>query len=279
MLKQILISTIVATSVMFLAVVYLKSFDRIPSSTIEFRVIDVEPPKPDLSPIDIEVQGIITEVNQKNQEFKTFFCDEVDIRIWENGHRFKLFGEIAYEKPNGFRMEVSSIFGHELDLGSNNQEFWYWSRRDRHPGLYWAIHEDFGKTRLKTPFNPMFMRSSLGLEVLDPVSAKIVTNEKDIMLTYARESSMGDPILFSVFVNKAQKQIDGFLITDINGKTLVTCEIRSHVDGLPDKILYTWHEEERTMSLAFRNQKSNSRLRTTSFLMPSYKPKINMAEE
>ena len=176
-------------------------------------------------------------------------------------------------------MEVASIFGNELDLGSSGQEFWYWSRRDRSPGLYWAIHEDFGKTRLKTPFNPMFMRSSLGLEVLDLIEPKIVTNEKDIMLTYPRESSMGEPLFFSVFVNKAEKQIDGFLITNTNGKTLVTCEIQSHVDGLPEKILYTWHEERRTMSLTFRHPRTNLQLRKTAFLMPNYKPKVNMAEE
>lgn len=248
-------------------------------------------PKTSLNEIKIDMQFleetkteklknlILEEVNAKNQNAKSFVSDDVLVKIWENGQRFKLKADIQYQKPNGFRMIISSIMGKELDLGSNNQKFWYWSRRDRYPGLYWSYYEDFEKTRLKTPFNPIFMKSSLGLEVLDLEKAKIVENEKEIMLTYNQVDSMGRPILYSVFVNKDKKQIDGFLITDMDKKLLVSCEIRSYRGIVPSEILYSWHEENRMMSISLNDGEINKKTKMESFLTPSLKPEINMAEE
>lgn len=222
---------------------------------------------------------VIEELNQKNQTIKSFFCEDIEVKIWDNGHRVRLQGKIAYVKPKSFRMEISSVFGKELDLGANDTQFWYWSRRDRRPGLYWASYEDFNKTRLKTPFNPMFMKSTLGLETLDVSDAKITENTKSIMLTYPREDSMGRKILYSVFVNKVRKEIDGFLITTLDGVNLVECQIETTFNGLPTKINYKWHEEDRTMSIVIKRPKANVEVPSSSYVMPNYMPKINMADE
>src|ERR1017187_4932054 len=61
----------------------------------------------------------------------------------------RLSGMIYYENSKLFHLELSSFFGPELDIGSNNEYFWYWSRRDSEPGLHFAKHEDFYKSRMK----------------------------------------------------------------------------------------------------------------------------------
>jgi hypothetical protein len=221
---------------------------------------------------------IVAETNAKNDLVNSFVCKNIDIKVWENGRRLKLSGQISYKKPKCFLFEVSSILGKEMNLGSNETEFWYYSKRDKDPGVYWAIYEDFNKTRLKTPFNPMFMRASLGFESVDAKGAKITESATQIIVTNSSEDSMGKEILYSVFVNK-NKSIDGFLITDLQGNTLVSCDIQERINGMPSKILYTWEEEKRTMLMELKKPNINAINESFAFKMPGFTPKINMAEE
>lgn len=108
----------------------------------------------------------VNAVNFRNETIKSFSCSDMEVKLWEGGMRIRLQGSLYYEKPKGFRMRINSVFGEEVDLGSNDDVFWYWSRRNKRKGLYYAHHEDFQKTRLKTPFNPLFIRASLGLDLI-----------------------------------------------------------------------------------------------------------------
>lgn len=273
-MKSILFAIFISVTSIMCCTIYVRE-SKINRPEIKLNTIsrNLETPKKAVS------NPVVNNVNQKNNLIKNYYCDDLEVRIWENGHRFRLSGKLAYEKPNNFRLEISSIFGTELDLGSNEKQFWYWSRRDRNPALYWAVYEDFNKTRLKTPFNPMFMRSTLGLESLSLTDAKITENEKNLMVTYPRLDSMGVRILYSVFINKERKQIEGFLITSLDGRNLVECEIQEWFVDKPSKINYVWHEENRTMSIYLNNPKTNFLISKENFLFPNYSPKINMADE
>ena len=79
---------------------------------------------------------IIEEFNKINLQIKNFECRNVDVKMWQNGMRHKISGTLFYEKPNNLRMKIWSFMGEELDLGSNKDIFWYWSRRDRDPGIH-----------------------------------------------------------------------------------------------------------------------------------------------
>jgi outer membrane lipoprotein-sorting protein len=251
--------------------------DNVPTANLPQKHQELQGQSP--LPKQIEPPPLIKEINQRTAKIKSFSCEDVEIKVWQNGHRFKLSGRMYYEKPKNFRFEINSILGKELDLGSNEEAFWYWSRRDPNPGLHWAKHNDYAKTRLKTPFNPFFMRASLGLETLDVSDAKLVENESAMMLVYQRTNGTGQTVLYSVFINKVKKQIDGFVITDLNGKTLAACEIQEWSGDLPTKVLYTWQEEERVMLIRFNRHQLNPVISPTIWQMPNYTPKINMGEQ
>jgi hypothetical protein len=157
-------------------------------------------------------------------------------------------------------MEISSLLGKELDVGSNSQNFWYWSRRDKTPGLHYAAHADLNKTRLKTPFNPMFLKSTLGVEELSSENCKIIESQKDFMVVYPRLNASGDPINFAIFVSKERKQIDGYVVTDSNGKSLAACEVQQYSGDIPVKILYTWYEENRVMLMQMNRGRDHAEL-------------------
>jgi len=224
------------------------------------------------------IPEVVGEFNKINSQITSFDGSDMIVKIWENGMRLKVSGSMYYEKPLSFRMKVRSIMGEEMDMGSNNEHFWYWSRRDKHPGLYYASYADYFKTRLKTPFNPVFLRESLGLDQIDPTGAKIVEKENDVMLVWPKITATGQKVLYSVFLNKQTKRMDGIVVTDLNGKPLTSCDVE--YDGvLPKRIVYDWQEEQRSLVLEFRRPAMNQSLSPNHWQMPDYTPKINMAEE
>lgn len=220
---------------------------------------------------------LINEFNHINSQITSFYNSNVSVKIWENNMRFNVSGTMCYEKPKCFRFKVRTLIGLEMDFGSNDNLFWYWSRRDVHPGLYYASYEDYHKTRLKTPFNPVFMRESLGLDQIDVSDAEITENEKYVIVTWQKISATNQKVLYSIFLNKSTKRMDGIVISSVSGQILASCET-TYENNLPKKILYDWQEEQRSLILEFHGAVINRSLPKTFWELPSYHPKFDMGK-
>lgn len=274
-LKPFLIMGILVLAVLISALGYIKMTEPRPDSQIIKKQSQIPTEQVERTP----VPSLIRQINAENSKIGSISCDEATVKIWQGGLRFKLTGAIHYEKHKRFRMKMSSAFGEEFDLGSNDNLFWYWSRRDKDPGVHWAKYEDYHKTRLKTPFNPVFMKKSLSLDVIDTDNAKIVETAEDYIVVYAEKNASNQPILVSIFVNKANKRVEGLIITDTNANPLASAEIQEYENGLPKRILYIWHEEDKALQLELTNPKANTAIPESNWTMPNHDVKLNMAED
>jgi hypothetical protein len=277
MLRTLLVCLMVFMTLLCAYMLYLKATeDPLPDSKLsEYRKQLAEASQK--QPIT-ELPAVVKEINEKIAKVKSFSCPNLDMKIWVNGHRYKLHGSLYYEKPQRFRAHIHSLFGKEVDIGSNEKVFWYWSRRDRVPGLYYAKHEDVAKTGLKNPFNPVFVKATLGLDELSDKECKVVEKGDEIMLVYPRKNASGKPLLFSVMLNKSRKQIDGYILTNDKGVTLATCEIQEYSGNIPTKVLYNWYEENKVVLMVFIRPQENATINQGQWEMPNYSPKHNMAE-
>jgi hypothetical protein len=78
---------------------------------------------------------------------------------------------VAWERPRRLRIRAEHVLtGPEVDLGSNEQVFWFWLRRNQPPGIYFCRHEQFGLGRAKQmiPVEPDWLIEALGPGELDP---------------------------------------------------------------------------------------------------------------
>lgn len=83
----------------------------------------------------------------------------------------KLGFQLAWQRPKNFRMQASLGFtGAELDLGSNDTEFWFWAKRNEPPALYFARHADAQSPGVQhvLPLPPTWITEALGLVEIDP---------------------------------------------------------------------------------------------------------------
>ena len=79
--------------------------------------------------------------------------------------------DLAYEQPRRFRLRAgTAITGQELDLGSNDELFWFWTKQNPQPSIFFARHEAFAQSpnRSLIPIEPLWIADALGLPRFDP---------------------------------------------------------------------------------------------------------------
>jgi len=223
----------------------------------------------------LEALRVIQAVNEKNAHVKTFTCSEMKIRIM--GRSFvRLTGSVYYEKEDRFRMFVRSVVGTELDMGSNEEFFWFWSRRMDPPALYYSRHENLHRTGLRTPFHPVWMKGSLGFGTIPTdgiFGRRRGSNWEFLQLT---KNAQGRRVLRSVVVDPKRNLILGQYVYQ-NGKLVVSSEVYEYTrDGLPKRMLIRWYEEDVTMILEFINPKINQSITPDAWKKPLMRLEVEM---
>jgi len=217
--------------------------------------------------------------NRRNSQIKNFSCDNIQVKAWQGGVKLKLTASMYYEKDNKFRMITNSVFGKELDIGSNDNQFWFWSKRMRPQALYFADHKDFNKTRLRTPFNPKWMVASLGLDTIDISKCKTVEMKDKLICVSEHTNSIGEPITKMTYVNKLTNRVDGFLLVDKSNQKIASGEVLAWNGDLPQQILYVWFEENTSMLFDLSGQRSNTAIDPRFWQMPNTQPRIDMSKD
>ena len=77
----------------------------------------------------------------------------------------------------------TSIVGAELDLGSNDELFWFWVKRSQPPAIYYCRHDQFAasQARQMTPFEPRWLIEALGVVEFDrslPNKLTVLPNDR-----------------------------------------------------------------------------------------------------
>src|SRR5882757_501288 len=89
-------------------------------------------------------EQIIAAVNQNSSRINSLTVTGATITLPDMLGLPLLSGNIAAERPNHFRLTAgTAVTGQELDLGSNDEMFWLWVRRNQPPGVYYCRHSQF----------------------------------------------------------------------------------------------------------------------------------------
>lgn len=198
----------------------------------------------------------IEKINKKNQKIKNI---EADLVIKQGF--FSLNGFIIYEKQELFMMSASSFFRKELEVGSNENYFWFWTKNE--DILYFCKHEDVEKTRLKVIFYPKVIKTFLGIDEF--FDFQIFENKviQKLPNNLIKVSTLKDNILVRHELYH-------------NDNLILTCEIIEFYEDLPKKIKINWLEENINQEWILKNIKVNKS--NCKYEMPNYKNRINLKD-
>jgi hypothetical protein len=115
------------------------------------------------------LENIVYVLNANTQRVQRLQTENATLRV--EGMP-ALRANLAYEQPRHLRLQaqLSQFTGRELDMGSNDELFWFWIRRDTQPSVYFARHANFAVSPARDliPVEPDRLIDTLGLVYLDP---------------------------------------------------------------------------------------------------------------
>jgi hypothetical protein len=130
------------------------------------------PAAPQVLPEGATRDQIIAAVNQNSSRIRSLTATGVTISMADTLGLPLLSGNIAAERPGRFRLTAGTLAGQEIDLGSNDELFWLWVKRNQPPAVYYCRHSQFAQSNIRQvmPVEPSWLLAALGMVDLEPAS-------------------------------------------------------------------------------------------------------------
>lgn len=115
-------------------------------------------------------QQVVGHLNQQASLVRSLEAQDLTITVNEGGlNNYSARGWLFYQKPRNFRLQAEALRSTEADIGSNDQEFWFWFKRNRPPALFHCAYNEFPKVKnLNLPVHPDWVAEALGVQELNP---------------------------------------------------------------------------------------------------------------
>jgi hypothetical protein len=123
-------------------------------------------PHPQILPPGAGLEQVIAAVNNNNSQIQSLYCPSATL---SGAGILTLKTHIAFQRERNFRLRADLI-GPEVDLGSNDQIFWFWIKRSEPPAVYYCRHDQFptSQARRMIPIDPNWLTEALGTVVINP---------------------------------------------------------------------------------------------------------------
>jgi hypothetical protein len=128
------------------------------------------PPAPEVLATGSSLDQVIAAVNQNSAKLTSYQTNNASITVPGMPAIPLLKGNIAAQRPGRVRLQASTLMGPEVDLGANDELFWFWIKRNEPPALYFARHNQFcGSAAQKLmPIEPQWLLDALGFVEFRP---------------------------------------------------------------------------------------------------------------
>ncbi len=131
----------------------------------------VGPPAPEVLVPGAALDQVIAAVNQNATRIQSYQTNNASITVPGTTVLPMLRGNIAAERPDKVRLQAStSLTGPEVDLGSNEELFWFWVKRNEPPDVYYARHSQYVGSAAQQimPIEPSWLLDALGFAQFAP---------------------------------------------------------------------------------------------------------------
>ena len=214
------------------------------------------------NPSNPPLEEVVAHLNRNTDRIQSWRANSVRIRA----DRFSLSGTIAVEKGRHLHLVVNSIRGNEVDLGSNDERFWVWSR-EMEPSFVTCKHENMEAARqqLGIPFEPDWLMQALGVA---PLPTTGVTMEADPVNEQARlveqvVSAHGQPLRRVVLVDLKRGIVLEHSLYAYNGGRIALAKLSDHrLDKstgvvLPHRVTLDWPQSKMSMTMSLGDVQIN----------------------
>jgi hypothetical protein len=191
---------------------------------------------------------------------------EVAMDCKQDGQSVGVDGNLACSWPRNFRLKAKALGQPAADIGSNDNEFWYWISRAQPPYVYHCSYQDLARgVSTPFPFQPDMVMAALGLAEYDPNKPyRIRESGKFLELIEDTTSPQGKPVeKVTVFnrmeVRPGEPQVVAHVLKDQQGHIIAQAVVHRVVVSretgavLPQHVILTWPAQKMEMEMRFRD--------------------------
>lgn len=114
----------------------------------------------------LDVDTFVAEHNKNAERIQSLEAKPT-IGVYGRVMKARADGRLALERPRNFKLELSSARGtKEADLGSNDEEFWFWVSSEK--SIFWCKYADLDSSALAITYQPDWIIEALGLKPITP---------------------------------------------------------------------------------------------------------------
>lgn len=225
-------------------------------------------------PVNVGQQGtpsaanLVNYLNQQADRLTVIETSDMSVVSHVQGRRMPgLTGFMVCEKPRNFRLTAEAFGADYVDIGSNNDQFWFWVKDGDAP-LYYCSYTDFDRgVRLPLPFQPEWVVQALGMAKYNPNGNYRVEQKGNTFELIEETTLQGQPARkITVFNARTvsdpqQPQVIAHIVQDARGKTICQASVkRMRVAdyntrqgagriAYPSEIVLEWPEHQLSMTM------------------------------
>jgi hypothetical protein len=210
------------------------------------------------------VEQLVTYLNENSKRLQCLKVEDLEVTPSQGGPGLvSLRGQMVCQQPRNFRM-TAGLTGREVDLGSNQDEFWYWVKRGDNVLVHCGYKElEDGRVRkMPFPFQPDWLMEALGMSTFGPAERYQLVEEPQVLKLVERtRSPQGTPVRKVIVLRRrpalppTPQVTDLLLVDDRTGKEICSAHVvesqldRSTGGLLPKRLVLSWPETKLKLTM------------------------------
>ena len=222
-------------------------------------------PPPSYTPT---AEELVKHLNENARHVSSLECnDDLSITIRQGVQEFSVSGMLQFQKPRNFRLTAEKFNTSQADIGSNDQEFWFWLKQNNPPSLFFCNYDDFAKMQSSPlPVHPDWIAEAMCLQELNPNAQYQVRKSGTYSLDLISNSVSPQGVSLQKIITvghggRHNGRIIGQRIRSQDGKEMWTAEIREYQDilgySIPKTVLLRCPAEKLEMKFRLNRCKVN----------------------
>jgi hypothetical protein len=215
------------------------------------------------------VPDLVAYLNHNAQLVQSIKSTELEIQAKQGNESIGLQGTLFCEKPRNFRLRGKVAGVDAVDIGSNNEEFWFWisqgKDQDGVARVHYCSYADMaaGKARMPFPFQPDMIVAALGMGDYDPQKEYTIREDaKTVSLVEKAVSAQGLAVQKVTQFNKMtvgpnKPQVIAYYLLDDKGNEICrasvldvqTITVGRESAVLPKHVKLVWRPQQIEMSM------------------------------
>ncbi len=249
---------------------------------------------------------LVAELNRNAERLQTFEASPT-IYVTSPNLNGGVNGHLAMARPRDFKLELATHVYDVADIGSNQDEFWFWAMtrgRNAEKAIYYCKYDDMGNSPLAATLQPDWIVEALGFRTIPEDEAAAITvrpskDGKTLVLTHppGKGNSPGRAFRRETVLDAATHRIVQHVVYSPKNEVLAQANIGEYwpdipagSDGqgekvqVPKKLTLEWTQEGMKLDVTLSSPRVNAEIspkrRALLFVEPTKKDhkRVNLAE-